>query len=953
MEIEAVQAAFELTAAAWPERVALVGAGATWSYGLLDELSARFAGFLSQNGCAPGDVVAIVADRSPAVVCAMLAVLRAGCTFAVLDAAYPQARIAACLDVARPARVLLLGDARALSAAVPTGVPSTEVAPEPSALSTWLATFPRIARRDAAEDDVAYLTFTSGSTRVPKCVATGHAPLPHFVRFHIEAFGLGRDDRFSMVSGLSHDPLLRDVFTPLALGASLHVPAQNALTDPLALFRFFADEAITVCHLTPALGRVVAAGAEERALPDLRRMFWGGDRLTLELVRELGVVAPEAAHVNFYGTTETPQAVAFHRVDPSARSERIPIGRGISDVQLLVLREDGNLAEIDEQGEIAVRTRYLSRGYLHDPAASARRYVDNSRTGDAGDRLYLTGDRGRFLSDGSVEFAGRADDQVKVRGFRVELGDVAAAIRAQEGVDQAIVLASSAPSGEARLLAFVTLRSGSALVPSAIQRSLRATVPRYMEPSGISILPVLPLLPNGKFDRQALLALPVPEPRVTPLPERLNERERALVAIWRDVLGIATVGVHESFYDIGGDSLTALSVLIRMRSQGLDEATCRGLLQGRTIAELAGPPSDAAPSAPPSAQARSRLLLNVFRGIMAILLVGSHWAPWVLRRLPGSLRPLAGPVNVFLNWPTPGFAIAFGMTLGLVYLPLYQRNASRALALLRRGAAFVGAGVALFAVDREIINRFVPDYFPPLGSPLTYYLAALLAAPLLLRGLSRTRFPNALSLTGAAALLAAHVAIRTVPPTMAQWVYLYPLIGKFSLVNLSVGMLVGVTIGMRIGDRPLPRWFIPAGAALVAAGLGLGYAGDGLAGLLGDSNDVEPYKWAFYGGLLLLVLRPMEDLVARLESATSRAGTALKALSVLGQIALPVYVFDTLARDFGKFFEIYFAAWLHVAVTMLAFGVVTVTLFRRVYSLYYGDTPPVPRPLLHSVPEDA
>src|SRR5262249_28907581 len=249
-------------------------------------------------------------------VCAMLAVLKAGASFTVVDDAYPAARIHTCLEMAGARRVLLLGSAQRRSGtSVPLGIPRTHLSTSHGEMAVLVAEYRETTPRAATADSIAYLTFTSGSTGTPKCVATGHAPLPHFVGWHQATFGLGPDDHFSLLSGISHDPLLRDIFTPLSIGATLHVPDQGLLSDPEALFPWLGSEGITVCRLTPALGQIILAGAPDERLPRLRWLFWGGDVLRSALVTAFLATAPHARQVNFYGTAETPQAVGYLCID--------------------------------------------------------------------------------------------------------------------------------------------------------------------------------------------------------------------------------------------------------------------------------------------------------------------------------------------------------------------------------------------------------------------------------------------------------------------------------------------------------------------------------------------------------------------------------------------------------------------------------------------------------------
>src|SRR6185369_5545896 len=294
------------------------------------------------------------------------------------------------------------------------------------------------------------VAFTSGSTGAPKGILGGHGPLSHFLQWHSQRFDLTELDRFSMLSGLAHDPLLRDIFTPLSLGAALYIPDLDKLS-PNQLVAWMGEKKISVAHLTPAMVSLLAegAGADERvSLPSLRHVFIGGDVLSSRHLSSLHKIAPAVSCVNFYGATETPQAVGYFPVPAHAYVENsgrltqaISIGKGIDEVQLLVLNDAMRLVGLGEIGEIYVRTPYLSKGYMSDEALTNERFIVNPFTQLIDDRMYRTGDLARYRPDGNIDFLGRRDKQVKVRGFRIELGEVEAVLRQHAGIREAVVLA--------------------------------------------------------------------------------------------------------------------------------------------------------------------------------------------------------------------------------------------------------------------------------------------------------------------------------------------------------------------------------------------------------------------------------------------------------------------------------------------------------------------------------
>jgi amino acid adenylation domain-containing protein len=602
--LAAVHELFARHARAAPERIALIEGEKEWTYGELETRSNRLAGRLIASGLERGEVVAIDARRSAFLAGAVLGTLKAGGAFLLLDPAYPPARRAAYLRLAAP---------RAL-------VRPAKAAPWPAEIEAALAELPLrcridgIARGDDAPapavsvgpDDLAYVAFTSGSTGTPKGILGTHGPLSHFLGWHAATFGLGAGDRFSLLSGLAHDPLLRDLFTPLSLGATLCVPAPEIHEEPRRLLAWLAAERVSVAHLTPALAQMLVHAADAAdapgALPALRYAFFGGDRLTGRDAATLRALAPGAGLVNFYGATETPQAMGWHAVTADEEGV-LPVGRGIDGAQLLVLNRQDHLAGTGELGEICIRTPYLSRGYLGDAALTRERFPVNPFTSEPGDRLYRTGDLGRYRPDGEVEFAGRADGQVKIRGFRIELAEVEAALAALPGVQAAAVLARG-EGEEGDLAAFVV----GDLDPASLRAPLLERLPAYMVPAAFLAVDRLPLTPNGKLDRRALARLAAPRQGAGTVAEGLPRTpvEEMLAEIWGELLGRERIGVHEGFFDLGGHSLLATRMVSRVREAFGVELPLRRLFETPTVAGFA-PAVEAAmaggarPAAPPIA----------------------------------------------------------------------------------------------------------------------------------------------------------------------------------------------------------------------------------------------------------------------------------------------------------------------------------------------------------------
>jgi amino acid adenylation domain-containing protein len=565
-------------AARVPGHVAVQSNGRSLTYAEVDSLSGRLAAGLVSAGITTGEVVGLYGARSPDLVWTLLGVLKAGAAFMILDPAYPDGRIVDCVRCVRPAGWIQVNGEMS---------PPAEVDAELSDCR-WrhVVGVDELCGSDAEEEAEktsrpgtlsgrthAYVAFTSGTTGGMKAVRGTHGPVAHFLQWYTSTFELNEADRFVLLSGLAHDPLLRDIFTPLWLGATLCVPPDQVVLEPNGLAQFLRAERTSVAHLTPALGQLLAQSDGASDLVDLRYLVFGGDRLSRSLVDRLYALLPGVRCVNFYGATETPQAMASFVVDRAAANDGrtpkddVPIGRGIDGVQLLILNEHGLLAGIGELGEVHVRTPHLTDGYMNDPALTAIRFVGNPFTGDSTDRLYRTGDLARYRPDGHAEFVGRRDGQVNIRGFRIELGEIEAALTTHPSVAQAVVVVAGTEDADRRLVGYVVTRPGAATTGSELRRHVRRQVPEYMLPAFIVEIGEIPLTPNGKVDRKAL-----PDPFRGARPERevvepQSTAERAIAKIWQEALGIDRVGLYDNFFDLGGHSLLSIRVLARMERE--------------------------------------------------------------------------------------------------------------------------------------------------------------------------------------------------------------------------------------------------------------------------------------------------------------------------------------------------------------------------------------------------
>jgi amino acid adenylation domain-containing protein len=445
-------------------------------------------------------------------------------------------------------------------------------------------------------DDSAYIAFTSGSTGTPRAILGTHRPLSHFFWWYLQHFEFGPEDRFSGISGLGHDPFLRDVFTPLLLGARVCFPDQSHV-GAVDLAAWVEQRGVTVMHGTPAHMELLALTAslvpqENRPqLHSLRYFFSGGDLLTTRTVQSLQAVAPGAHVVNLYGATETPQAIAYFELDkqsPAGRSEIVPLGKGIDGVQLLVLDAALEQAPPGTEGEICVRTPYLAASYLDENVLAAGRFIDDPFVSNSPARLYRTGDAGVVRDDGVVVFRRRIGSAVKIRGFRVEPAEVERELLQCSQIRHAAVLAEENSGRETKLVAYVSAFDGVAHDSTSIHVELSKMLPSYMLPSTIVWVNPWPLTPSGKVDREALLRqahrAPI-SPRKVNAPRTATERR--LARLWAELLRVAEVGRDDEFFALGGNSLVAAELFVRIEQMWGRRVPLAALFQNPSLAALA------------------------------------------------------------------------------------------------------------------------------------------------------------------------------------------------------------------------------------------------------------------------------------------------------------------------------------------------------------------------------
>jgi amino acid adenylation domain-containing protein len=570
---------FEAQAAKTPEAIALMFGAEQVSYAELNRRANQLAHYLRKLGVGAEVLVGICLERSSEMVVALLAILKAGGAYLPLDPAYPQERLAFMLADAGVTVVVTeqgpLGQSGARTVCL--DVEAEAIGSESAA---------ELANETVAEN-LAYVIYTSGSTGQPKGVQITHRSLVNFLASMRHQPGFNCDDILLSVTTLSFDIAGLELYLPLTTGGRLVLVSQAVAADGPALLSQLLSVQANVMQATPATWRLLIA-AKWQGSAGLK-IWCGGETLTAELAREL---ATRGAKLwNMYGPTETTIWSGVYEVDSTAMAGALPIGKPIANTEFYILDQALEPVPIGVSGELYIGGAGLARGYLQRPGLTAERFIPDGLSGQAGARLYHTGDLARYQADGNIEFLGRVDHQVKLRGYRIELGEIEAVLGSHEQVSEVVVLARADESGEQRLVAYVVRRDGAdggQLVGSSELRSyVKERLPQYMIPAAFVMLEQLPLTANGKVDRKALPDVELDRDAVSDRYVAARTAvEEVLVGIWEEVLGVEHVGVNDNFFELGGHSLKATQLISRVRKVFALELPLRSLFITPTVAGL-------------------------------------------------------------------------------------------------------------------------------------------------------------------------------------------------------------------------------------------------------------------------------------------------------------------------------------------------------------------------------
>jgi amino acid adenylation domain-containing protein/non-ribosomal peptide synthase protein (TIGR01720 family) len=575
---------FEEAARRFAGRTAVVFEEASIAYGELEARSDKLARHLVALGVSTDVRVALLTERSLDMIVGMLGILKAGGAYVPLDPALPRRRLQWMVEDARPAALLTQEDFS----------PLVEV----NGILTLLLdgdwsegddgdTLAPVNR--SVPQGTAYVIFTSGSTGRPKGVVVEHRQLLNYTTGILEVLASRADWSFATVTTVAADLGNTAIFPALASGGCLHVLSQDRVGDPEAMAEYFARHPIDVLKIVPShLAALLLTADPARVLPR-RTLVLGGEALSWRLAREVRSASQDLAVVNHYGPTETTVGILVNRLErdglETGKPATVPIGRPLSHCRAYLADSGLRAVAFDVVGEIFLAGDNVTRGYLGLPARTSETFVPDPFSQRPGGRLYRTGDLGRLSPEGQVEFVGRRDHQVKIRGFRIELGEIERNLLEHPAVREAVLLARQDDANEKHLVAYLVARPSPEV--QELRAFLRERVPDYMVPAAFVVLGSLPLGANGKVDRQAL---PAPENAgrssgaayVAPR----TAAEKVLAEVWKQVLAVDTLGIHDNFFEMGGDSILVIQVVARASRQGV-RLSPRQFFEHQTIAELA------------------------------------------------------------------------------------------------------------------------------------------------------------------------------------------------------------------------------------------------------------------------------------------------------------------------------------------------------------------------------
>jgi len=545
-----------------PEHVAVSLNGHELTYRELNARSNKLAHYLSQFGVGPEVLVGVCLERSIEMVIALLGILKAGGAYVPIDPAYPRER-----------QEFMIADSQCDVLLTQSSI-ADRLPLNSARLILMDNDAPKIAaeaadsiKPEANAENLCYAIYTSGSTGKPKGTLITHRNLVHstFARFEYYKEPLSS---FLLLSSFAFDSSVAGIFWTLCSGGTLAIPVEGMQHSPAQLAGIVKHSHISHLLCLPSLYAAILEHGHGNALASLRVVIVAGEACAPEIVGRHAANAAQANLYNEYGPTEATVWSTVHACRPVPAGESVPIGRPISNTQIFILNEQLHPVAVGQSGEIYIGGEGLARGYLNRPDLTAQRFVRHPFSDTYGARLYKTGDLARYLPSGLIQFLGRVDEQVKIRGFRIELGEIENVLHSHPAILECAVAALDDASGDKKLVAYAVLRPGTALTISSVHDFLKEKLPDFMLPAALVLLDALPLSANGKIDRKAL---PTPGGKRPELAQAFvaprDELESFIARIWCEILNLDRVGIHDKFFELGGDSIKGALFISRLQKE--------------------------------------------------------------------------------------------------------------------------------------------------------------------------------------------------------------------------------------------------------------------------------------------------------------------------------------------------------------------------------------------------
>jgi amino acid adenylation domain-containing protein len=557
-----------------PNSTSVVYENQSLSFQELDEKSNQLANYLIELGVKPDSLVAICMERSLEMMVGILGILKANAAYVPIDPDYPQQRIEYMLDDCKASIILSHSEVKI---SLPNNVINLDT--DWKHINQQAKTKPASAPKP---NHLAYVIYTSGSTGHPKGVMNEHSGLLNRLCWAQDYFKLTPKDKVLQKTTYSFDVSVWELLWPLISGAQLVFAKPGGHKDNVYLKEVIEKEQITMLHFVPSMLEVFLSDLPKEACPSLKQVLCSGEALKPSQVQLFGQKLPQSKLFNLYGPTEAAIDVTCWEVEPN--TETVPIGKPVANTQIYILNQQNQPVPIGVAGEIHIGGVQVARGYLNKAELTSEKFIPNPYSKTKTERLYKTGDLGKWTEDGTIEYLGRLDDQVKIRGYRIELGEIETAIEQIKEIKQSAVLAKDDAQGNKRLVAYVVARK--AFDKSKAMAELQQKLPEYMVPQIWVELKELPLTPNGKTDRKAL-----PEPDIEGQIQGQyvaprNETEQKLAEIWKEILKLEKIGIHDNFFEIGGHSLMALRIISGIRQKFDFELEIVELVNEPTIAGI-------------------------------------------------------------------------------------------------------------------------------------------------------------------------------------------------------------------------------------------------------------------------------------------------------------------------------------------------------------------------------